>query len=151
MHSVTLMILGESLNPSIATKLLRMRPNQQWRRGDQKFFNRKDGTVQLLNSVHEWSGWKKLSSNGERKKEFEALIEHWCRKLAPKKKALARLNLSGCDVYLDCSLHGDSTTFVLSPRLLATLAGLGVTLRVSFYFHQEESNSESCDSMIGKT
>ena len=136
------MIIGESLDPSIATKLLGMRPNQQWRRGDQKSFKRKDGTVQIFDSVHEWGGWKRWSSDAEQKKEFEALLEYWCRKLTPKKKALTQLATSRCEVFLDCCLAGDAVVFAISPRLLAKLAGLGVTLRVSFYHHQEESNSD---------
>jgi hypothetical protein len=140
MSSATLMILGESLDPRFATKLLGMRPSQQWRRGEQKSFKRKDGTMQLLESVHKWGGWKRWSSEAEQKKEFEKLIEHWCSKLTPKKKALARLGISGCEVFLDCCLIGDAVGFAVSPRLLAKLAGLGVTLRVSFYHLQEEPN-----------
>ena len=134
------MILGEALDPSVATKLLGMRPNQQWRRGDQKSFKRKDGSLRIFDSKHEWGGWKKWSSAAERKKEFPALLEHWCRKLTPKKKALARLRTSGGELFLDCCLVGDSCDFTLPPHLLTKLAGLGVSLRVSFYHHEEEPN-----------
>lgn len=136
--SATLIILGESLDPSVATKLLGMRPSQQWRRGDQMSYKLKDGTIRLFDSVHEWGGWKKWSTDAKGEKEFETLLMHWCRKRAPKKKALARLRASGNETFLDCCLAGDSAAFQISPRLLAKLASLDVILRVSFY-HANES------------
>ncbi len=140
MSSVTLMILGKSLDPSLATKLLAIRPSQHWRCGDRKSFEKKDGTVRLFDSQHEWGGWKKWSSSTERKKEFTALLDHWCRKLAPRKKALARLRSTGSELFLDCCLIGDSSDFILPPALLTKLSELGISLRVTFYHHEEESN-----------
>lgn len=138
MPSATLMILGRSLDPRFATKLLKMQPSQQWRRGDQKSFMRKDGSVLLFDSRHEWGGWKKWSSVAERKKRFPALLEHWCRKLSSKKNALARLRLAGSDLFLDCLFVGDSSEFILPQALLAKLADLGVSLRVSFWRYDEK-------------
>jgi hypothetical protein len=134
------MILGESLDPSAATKLLGMRPSQQWRRGDQKSFKRKDGSVCLFDSPHEWGGWKKWSSAAEQKKEFPALLSHWCSKLTSKKKALSRLRTSGSELFLDCFLIGDSSEFILPPPLLAKLSSLGVSLRVTFSNNEGDSN-----------
>lgn len=118
------MILGETLDPNVVTKLLGMRPNQQWRRGDKKSFKRKDGSVLQFDSRHEWGGWKKWSSAAERKKELPLLLEHWCRKLTAKKKALARVHTSGSEIFLDCFVVGGSSEFTLPPLLLAKLAGL---------------------------
>jgi hypothetical protein len=140
MSSVTLMILGDSLEPSVVTKLLGMRPNQHWRRGEQKSSRRKDGTVHLFDSVHEWGGWKRWSSNAEQKKDFEALLDHWCCRLTPKKRALARIRASGSEVFLDCFLIGEGSEFALPPHLLAKLGALGVTLRAAFSHHEERPN-----------
>jgi hypothetical protein len=138
MSSVTLMILGEALDPGEVTKLLGLRPSRHWCRGDQKSFSRSGSSVLLFDTRHDWSGWKKWSSATERKKEFVPLVEHWCRKLTPKKKTLGRLRRSGAEVFLDCFLVGETSEFALPPALLAKLADLHLTLRVAFSHHQEE-------------
>ncbi len=135
MAFATLLILGNSFEPTLATRLLGLRPSQYWRCGERKSFVRKDGTKKYFDSVHEWSGWKRRLSKREEKKELSAEIEQWCRMLMPKKKALAQLRAAGCEIFLDGCLIDKTSQFILPPAILAQLAELDLNLRVTCYAH----------------
>ncbi len=49
--SASLRIYGDDLVPETVTELLGLEPDQQWRRGDKRFFVRTDGTVHYFDSV----------------------------------------------------------------------------------------------------
>lgn len=55
--SVTLLVLGEDLNPDKASAELRLEPSQSWRK-DGRSIRLRDGTTQLRESAHAWGGWK---------------------------------------------------------------------------------------------
>src|SRR5262245_14092738 len=114
MASITLMILGDSLDPRNVTRALRMRPTQQWRRGE------RDRVVPT--HIYEWGGWKKWSTDKESKKELIEALEHWCLKLTPRKAELARLSRSGNQIFLDFCLVGETSELCLPPQLLRRIA-----------------------------
>lgn len=143
MTSVTLTILGEELLPQVVTDHLGLAPDQQWRKGDRKCRQRSDGTVRSFDSIHEWGGWKKWSSEEDRKMELPALLEHWCALLAPRREVLADLRRSGCEVMLDCCVVGAPESFAVEPDLLAKMAALSLTFGVTFYSHQEGDGDQA--------
>lgn len=137
------MILGEELVPQVVTDHLGLAPDQQWQKGDRKCRRRSDGTVRSFDSIHEWGGWKKWSSEAERTMELPALLGHWCALLAPRREALADLRRSGCEVTLDCCVMGASERFAVEPDLLAKMAALGLTFGVTFYSAPEGDGDQA--------
>jgi len=127
------MILGGSLDPKEISKQLALRPSQQWRRGDLKSFKKKDGSTRLLDSVHEWGGWKKWMPDKKKGEDVSKLVKYWCGMLSRKQRALSRIRATQCQIYLDCCIVDDASQFILEPGLLAKLASLGISLRVNFY------------------
>lgn len=137
------MILGEQLVPQVVTDTLGLSPDQQWQKGDRKCRQRSDGTVRYFDSTHEWGGWKKWSSDEERRMELPALLEHWCALLASRREGLADLRRSGCVVTLDCCVVGVPESFVVEPDLLAKMADLSLTFGVTCYSHQEGDSEQT--------
>jgi hypothetical protein len=140
------MILGEALVPQVVTDHLGLSPDQQWLKGERKCRRRRDGTVHYHDSIHEWGGWKKWSSEEERKMEFPALLGHWCALLTPRKKVLAEIRESGSEVFLDCCFVGATESFVVEPDLLAQMADLGLAFRVTFYAHEDGEANQSAET-----
>jgi len=51
--SVTLIVVGDVLEPDVVTSALGWPPDRSWRRGERKRFARPDGTERVFDSVHE--------------------------------------------------------------------------------------------------
>ena len=126
--SVTLMILGEEMEPESVSALLRLRPNKTWRRG----------TLSAVagNAPHQWSGWKKFAPPSIQDKSLESQLGYWVKALDKNKAALRKIVRSGSYCALDCFITSDATaSIIVEPELQRAVSLLGLDLRLSFFAH----------------
>jgi hypothetical protein len=134
--SVTLIVLGESLEPDVVTKELMLTPNQSWTNGEQKQFIRSDGSKRAFDSYHEWGGWKKFIPDEVKGEYLEEQLQHWCNTLQEKKTGINALKSTELDFVLDIFICTDSTASVIIPEALQReIYELGVELHISFETH----------------
>lgn len=146
MPSTSLIIIGESLDPATITRLLKLKPSRQWRKGDRKSFQRRDGSVHYFDSIHKWGGWKLWSTEAQRKKEMDKQIERWLVLLTKKKKELAQIRRSDSEIFLDCCIVGEADSICLSPEILTQMAQLGLTFQATYYSSSEDGPNQSAQT-----
>lgn len=129
--SVTLIVVGDDLEPEVVTSTLGWPPDQSWRRGERKRFTRPDGTERVFDSVHDWGGWKLFTANDERGRSLQDQVAAWLERLQVKEQALRCLHDRGWEVELDC-FAATSERLDLPATVLGALAGLGVGLVLTF-------------------
>ncbi len=129
--SVTLIIVGEDLDPEEVTKALGMEAHQSWRQGERRAFLRPDGSIRHFDSVHEEGGWKHfLPDRYKKNRPLHEQFYLWLARLRELAEALKTLTARGWEVELDCFATG-SEVLVLSNSELRELAELGVGLAVT--------------------
>jgi hypothetical protein len=52
--SVTLIVVGDDLEPDVVTSVLGWLPNKSWRRGEHKRVMQPDGNERVFDSIHDW-------------------------------------------------------------------------------------------------
>jgi hypothetical protein len=123
--SVTLMILGERLDPSAVTKALGIRPNQSWAKGEKSKL--------APSKRHRWGGWKKWLPPSMRKQPLERQLAYWLRALKGQRTVFGKLNGSGALCALDCFVTTSETASIIIPAAMHEALGrLGLSLRLSF-------------------
>ena len=142
--SVTLIVLGDDLEPEVVTSTLGWSPDQSWRRGEQKRFTRPDGTVRVFDSVHDWGGWKRFTAKDERGRSLQEQVAAWLERLRVKMEELRSLHDRGWQLELDC-FAATSECLGLSVAVLGELAGLGLGLVLTFSAGGTAGNSEPND------
>ena len=129
--SVTLIVLGDDLEPEVVTSTLGWSPDQSWRRGEQKRFTRPDGTVRVFDSVHDWGGWKLFMKGDDRECSLQEQVDKWLERLRGTSQVLQCLHDRGWDVELDC-FAATSEFLELPATVLGELGALGVGLALTF-------------------
>jgi hypothetical protein len=129
--SVTLIVVGDDLEPDVVTSTLGWPPDQSWRRGERKRFMRPDGTERVFDSVHDWGGWKRFTADDERGRSLQDQVAAWLERLRVKGQALRCLHDRGWEVELDC-FAATSECLDLPATVLGELAGLRVGLALTF-------------------
>ncbi len=132
--SVTLMILGDDLEPSIVSDLLDLEPSQSWKRGEEK-------RLAKSTSYH-WGGWKRFSP--ETNDSVEEKIAFWIGVLEGKEKAFEIIRDNGWRASLDvfCAfLQG--ATFSVSTDLSKKIGELN--LELDFSLHSEERGANQTE------
>lgn len=125
--SVTLMILGEKMEPDSVSTLLRLRPNKSWRRGTQSA---------ISGNAHQWSGWKKFAPPSIQEKRLETQLAYWVKTLDKNKDALRKLVRAGSYCALDCFITTEATaSIIVEPKMQRAVSLLGLDLRLSFFAH----------------
>lgn len=143
--SATLMILGDALEPAIASKELSLIPSQSWRKGDQKEHTRADGSKLVLDSRHEWGGWKLFVDPKCRDSPLESQIESLCETLHGKAEVIARLKSNGMHCILDLFLTTNATaSLILSEDLQNSLLSLGLEIQLSISTSNESEQRKVC-------
>jgi hypothetical protein len=133
-QSVALIIWGGEFDPRDVTRGLGMRPNQSWHRGDHKSYRGPDGVVRHFTSRHEWSGWKKWSTDRGIRVSLERQLRRWVTRLGPKTAALRGLRRRGISMELNCCLVASgSVRTQLPPDLVAGIGRLGLGLEITWY------------------
>ncbi len=128
--SVTLIVVGDGLEPEVVTSALGWHPDQSWRRGERKRFKRSDGTERVFDSVYDWGGWKLFAADDERERSLQDQVAAWLERLRAKGSALRGLCDRGWEVELDC-FAATSECLNLSAIVLGELAELGVGLALT--------------------
>lgn len=117
--SVTLIILGDDLEPGYVSDLLGMKPSQSWRKGEEK--RKAKGTF------YEWGGWKCFSEDNSN--VLEEQLESWLLLLERKAAAFRQMKENGWKCCLDCFLAFDDVSTVCIPSELSERTGeLGLDL-----------------------
>ena len=142
MASVSLIVIGKSLDPTMVTRLLKLQPSQQWKKGERKSYRRKDGTVRIFNSKHKLGGWKRWPSDRQRKMELSLQVKRWLMLLTRKKKQLEEIQALGCDIFLDCCIIGEADCVSLSPATIGRMAELGLHFEATFYSSSDKEPNQ---------
>lgn len=150
--SVTLMLLGENLDPNMVSEELDLLPSGCWRKGEGKSFRRADGTMHDFESKHEWGGWK-LSVPAEHKDgPIESQLEFWVQLLRSRIAPLKRLRLLGFECLLDVFVTSGETASITVPyQLQKKLATLGLDVRLSFWASSENDQAATGDARNART
>jgi hypothetical protein len=138
--SVTLVVVGDDLEPELVTASLGWYPDQSWRRGERKRFTRPDGTERVFDSVHDWGGWKRLAADEERGQSLQDQVSAWLERLRGKGQSLQSLRDRGWEIELDC-FAASSECLHLPATVLGKLACLGVGLALNVYTGPAEKRS----------
>ncbi|MHB1559981.1 MAG: DUF4279 domain-containing protein [Isosphaeraceae bacterium] len=130
--SVTLIVVGEDLDPDIVTEALGLPAHQSWRRGERKSFARRDGSVRYFDSIHEVGGWKHFLPDPYREnRPLHEQFDLWLARLRANAEAIRALKARGWEVELDCYYAAGSDVLVLGNSELRELAELGVGLALT--------------------
>lgn len=76
MCSVTLLVLGEDLDPDSVSTALRLEPSRWWRKGERSV-RLSEQITRLRDSVHEWGGWKLFVADEQKDMPLEEQLEFW--------------------------------------------------------------------------
>ncbi len=140
-QSVTLILWGGAFDPNEVTKRLGMRPSRTWARGEQKSFRRPDGTLHYLESVHQWSGWKKWPSDRATRASLEQQLNHWVERLTPRANALRGFRRRGAFIELNCFIAASGGASTQLPAgLIRKIGRLGLDLEITWF---SDSNRRS--------
>jgi hypothetical protein len=129
--SVTLIVVGDDLEPEAVTSALGWNPDRSWRRGERKRFTRPDGTERVFDSAHDWGGWKLFAADEERERSLQDQVAAWLERLRVKGPALLDLRDRGWGVELNC-FAATSECLDLPVTVLGELARMGVGLALTF-------------------
>ena len=130
--SVTLLILGENLDPDVVSRELDLVPSQSWSKGVQHSYSLSDGTGRCFNSRHEWGGWKLNLNSSYNDAPIETQLNFWCDTLSDKSSVLAKLKEKGMYCALRLFVTTDNTaSIVLSEKLQGALSALGLEIELS--------------------
>jgi len=132
--SVTLIAVGDDLEPDEVTAALGWTPNKSWKRGERKRVTLPDGNEKVFDSFHEWGGWKLFASDEERERPFQFQVAALLDRLRDKKQALESLRDRGWEVELNC--------FVAASDFLCLPAAGGVGLAITFSTCQNAPSSQ---------
>lgn len=129
--SVTLIVLGDDLEPDIVTAALGWNADQAWRSGEHNRIEWPDGTVRVFESIAEWGGWKRFTPDDERTLSLQDQIDTWRERLQDKGPALRSMQDRGWEVELNC-FAATYECLDLPAAVLRELADLGVGLCFTF-------------------
>ena len=130
--SVSLIILGDDLDPDVVSEELSLRPWQSWRRREHKKYIRKDGSVREFDSRHSWGGWKLLIDPEHKEDLLESKLQFWCDLLQDRIEAIDRLKVRGYHCVLDLFITTDATASIIIPvELQKAIASLGLEIQLS--------------------
>ncbi|MBD5779815.1 DUF4279 domain-containing protein [Pelagicoccus sp. NFK12] len=125
--SVTLIILGNDLEPSTVSELLDLKPSRSWKRGEEKPLAR--------STFYDWGGWKRLSPDTN--DSVEEKIRFWIGVLEGKEKAFEKIKDNGWRASLDVFYaFTECSTFSVSNDLSKKIGELN--LELDFTLHSEE-------------
>ena len=125
--SVTLMILGNDLDPAHISRALKLRPAKAWKRGD-----RKTSGHLTFDSTYSWGGWKKFLPTSQENRPLPSQLRYWVRTLRGREHIFSALVDSGHRCILDCYLGTDATaSLILTADLQQSLSALSLDITVS--------------------
>jgi hypothetical protein len=128
--SVTLIVVGDDLDPDEVTAILGMPPDRSWRLGERKCFTRPDGTTHYFDSVNDQGGWKRFIPEGDRARPLQEQLAVWVDRLRDLTAGIAQLRQRNWEVELDC--FAASGEFVFLPyRTLTKLGQWGIDLALT--------------------
>ena len=137
--SVSLMFLADNLEPEVISEELSLIPTKAWKRGEQKFTIRRDGSKRLMDSYYEWGGWRKNIDKKSKNLYLEEQLEYWCNILSSKKSNIEILKSKDIFCTLDIFITTESTaSIIVSKELQKEISELGIELRISIQAHKNK-------------
>ena len=133
-YAITLRVFHPDIEPTEITNALSLEPVRAWKAGHSR--QTPKGTP--LEGVYRESYWyTELIPDGEHSSEgtlLEEYLDHIATKLAPSTQFFARIRAEGGRVELFIGTYGARNFgFEFSPTLLASLAGIGLSLAFDVY------------------
>ena len=129
--SITLIIIGDDLEPDEVTSALGWHPNQSWRRGENRRLTRRDGSARIFDSIHEQGGWKLWAPEDERELSLDDQFAAWMDRLQPRRQQLRDLHDRGWKTELNMFV-ATSESLDLPATCLTHLANSGVGVNLTF-------------------
>lgn len=131
--STTLVITGDKLDPDKVTKLLKLIPNQSWKKNQKRVFSSGN------EYIYKWGGWKLFISDEKRELYLEEQLKRWYKLLKLKRKQLYYLANQGYWVCLDCYISTDATASIcFDLKLQRKMIKLGVDLTFNIFSSQSD-------------
>ena len=132
--SVTLIILGDDLDPSEVTRVFGTFPDQAWRAREAPEIQTPNGRWIQIPRAAECGGRKKFMPKELRNELLEGQLEHWIMELGSKSEIVRGLQGRGWSVTLDCVISTSEVDVAeLKADLLAKLAAIGTDVDIHFY------------------
>ena len=129
--SVTLMILGEELEPSTVSDLVKLEPSQSWKRGEEKKFAK--------STFYEWGGWKRFLE--ETDDSVEEKIASWIGILEGKAEAFKAIKNYGWKASLDAFIaFNEASTISISNDLSRKIGELNLDIDFSLQAENRGAN-----------
>ncbi len=129
---VTLIILGNDLDPAHVSRMLKLRPSKVWKRGDSQTSGRL-----TFDSTYSWGGWKKFLPAAQNSRSLPSQLRYWARTLRGRERIISALVDSGHRCTLDCYIGTDTTASLILPTdLQQSLSALGLDLTFSVSVHE---------------
>jgi hypothetical protein len=131
--SVLLIITGRELDPEVVTRVLKMKPDRAWNRGDAI------GSARAPARAKE-GGWKRFAARSRRSSYLEPQLAAWVAALRPKASAIRRLTARGYYCRLSWFAASTRTVSVVIPvSMQRSLAALNLTWELSFQLITEDA------------
>ena len=136
--SVTLVFIGQDLDPELITDAIGILPSQSWKRGETKIF--RSGRKH----VYSWGGWKLFQSDATLHVPLHKQFEYWVSLLAEKADRLRKLREMNYPAVLDCYISIDEVaTETFTAELLAKIASIGVGIELNCFASNAQGNAAS--------
>lgn len=140
---MTLIVLGNDLDPPEVTRALGMFPDQAWRKGDFPEVRTPDGRMIKHRRPAQWGGWKKFMPTTLDRETLEVQLEHWANELRSSQGTISVLIERGWSVSLDCFLSVSEFTLIeLDAALLAKLVAAGSDVDIHVYSDEISASEE---------
>ena len=128
--SVSLVVLGESLDPAAVSSVLKLDSHDSWSRGQPK---------RVGNELHAWGGWKRHLPPDRKSLSLEVQLEYWIGELLPRVSDLGALAQTSNRCLLDCFVIADAAWFRLSSQMNRNLMCLPLDLEFKFWSSSREA------------
>lgn len=138
LSSVTLLVLGDDLNPPLVSRALGMFPDRAWQKGQTLEISAADGRLLQVGDPAPWGGWKKFIPPHLEQALLEEQLAFWVERLQGLAKEVEDFRRLDWTVTLDCLLTTSVAEVAeLKHELLCGLAAIGVDVDIHFHPCQE--------------
>jgi hypothetical protein len=130
----SLIVSSVDLDPGTATRLLGVKPDRSFGRGDAIPRDLPDGTREKTGLRARTGFWRRSIARRYWRWDVVSQIEWWCERLEARRSGVRALIAAGCEIKIDVYASCETVVIMrLEPSLLRRLVQLGVSVDVSVY------------------
>ncbi len=132
--SSKLYVWGDDLDPEVITDRLGITPDKAWKKGDQQYVVRSDGSIRYLDFVQRRGCWRRAIDEKRKYWDVAAQLDYWCDLLSSRDAGVRELQTYGYEMTIDCYINWGPTVLIdLPSNLLQKLGNFGIELSLGFY------------------